>query len=324
MHVFNRRRAGEMERAHIEDFKNYERVNKNMYSDIYKSLSTNDKKIAEKYVRFCIRGKLGHTVPVLLSNDLFDCVTLILKYRKEANIPQKNPYILGLPSINKDRYRYLRACLLIRKFAQECNASHSTTLYGTTLRKHIATHCIQLNLNDTDVSDLATFMGHADKIHRDHYRQPIASRDILKISQYLEAVLEENAQDTSNESASDSDSEKENNLNEENNNNIYNSDEIDVSLCNMSKDSINCYKQTDKQDGKRKRSTSPYEKTKRVRWTEDEKEAVLHAFAQHMDNHTLPSLREIQEVRKKYISLARRTSPQIKTWLHNKQKNFQK
>lgn len=31
-------------------------------------------------------------------------------------------------------------------------------------------------------------MGHAETIHREHYRQPLASRDILKISQYLEAV----------------------------------------------------------------------------------------------------------------------------------------
>lgn len=62
-------------------------------------------------------------------------------------------------------------------------------------------------------------MGHADKIHREHYWQPIASRDILKISRYLEAALQENVQDTNNESASDSDSEKKNNLREENNNN---------------------------------------------------------------------------------------------------------
>lgn len=214
IHVFNRRRAGEIERALIEDFKNHEKVNKNMYGDIYQSLSEEDRQIAEKYVRFCIRGKLGRTVPVLLSTDLFDCVTLILKYRQEANVPKKNPYIFGLPSINKDRYRYLRACILLRKFARECNASHSTTLRGTTLRKHIATHCIQLNLSDTDVSDLATFMGHADKIHREHYRQPQASRDILKISQYLEVVQGE-IQDMSNEPASDSDSEKENQSREE-------------------------------------------------------------------------------------------------------------
>jgi len=206
IHVFNRRRAGEIERAQIEDFTNYVKVNKNMYSDIYKSLSEEDRKIAEKYVRFCIRGKLGRTVPVLLSNEMFDCVTLLLKFRTKANVPKKNPFIFGLPGLNKNRYRYLRACVLMRKFARECNANEST-LRGTTLRKHIATHCIQFNLNDTEVSDLATFMGHADKIHKEHYRQPQASRDILQISRYLEAV-QGNQQDSDNES----DSEKENDL----------------------------------------------------------------------------------------------------------------
>lgn len=187
IHVFNRRRAGEMERAEIEDFKHYVKVNKNMFGDIYKSLSVEDRKIAKKYVRFCIRGKLGRTVPVLLSNKMFDCISLILKFRTKANVPKKNPFIFGLPDFDKKRYRYLRACVLMRKFARACNASESTTLRGTTLRKHIATHCIQFNLNDTEVSDLATFMGHADKIHKEHYRQPQASRDILKISRYLEA-----------------------------------------------------------------------------------------------------------------------------------------
>jgi len=209
IHVFNRRRAGEIERAQIEDFTNYVKVNKNMYSDIYKSLFEEDRKIAEKYVRFCIRGKLGRTVPVLLSNEMFDCVTLLLKFRTKANIPKKNPFIFRLPGLNQNRYRYLRACVLMRKFARECNANEST-LRGTTLRKHIATHCIQFNLNDTEVSDLVTFMGHADKIHKEHYRQPQASSDILQISRYLEAV-QGNQQDSDNES----DSEKENDLDRE-------------------------------------------------------------------------------------------------------------
>lgn len=71
------------------------------------------------------------------------------------------------------------------------------------MRKHIATHCIQLNLNDVEVSELATFMGHADKIHKQHYRQPQASRDILKISQYLEAI-QGGDQGFNDESSSDS------------------------------------------------------------------------------------------------------------------------
>lgn len=205
IHVFNRRRTGEMERAEIKDFEHYVKVNKNMFGDIYKYLSVEDREIAEKYVRFCIRGKLGRRVSVLLSNtcdDMFYCITLLLKYRTKANVPKNNPFIFGLPGFDKNRYRYLRACILMRKFARECNASESTTLRGTTLRKHIATHCIQFNLNDIEVSDLATFMGHADKIHKEHYRQPQASRDILQISRFLEAV-QGNEQYSENESDSD-------------------------------------------------------------------------------------------------------------------------
>lgn len=76
-------------------------------------------------------------------------------------------------------------------------------------------------MNATEVSDLATFMGHADKIHKEHYRQPQASRDILKISRYLEAVQGGNEQESENES--NSDSEKENTLNQ---NIINTTDEI--------------------------------------------------------------------------------------------------
>lgn len=42
--------------------------------------------------------------------------------------------------------------------------------------------------------------------------------------------------------------------------------------------------------------------------------------AKYMQEKKLPSLKEIQEVKEKFNCLTRRTAPQIKTWLHNKQK----
>ncbi|KAM0736423.1 hypothetical protein ACS0PU_010384 [Formica fusca] len=282
-----------------------------MDSDSYNSLSEENKKIAERYVRFCIRGKLG-TVPVLLSNDLFQCITFILKFREKAKVPKNNPYVFRLPGFTKNRYRYLRACILMRKFSEECNAMRSTSLRGTILRKHIATHCIQMNLNDVDISDFATFMGHADKVHREHYRQPLAVRDILKISQYLEAV-QGDIENSSNESLSNSEIEQ----NSDSENIINISNEINITSPNTEKVAI---QEKEGENKKRKRSTSPYGKTKRSRWTEHEKNDALQAFAKHMENLTLPSLKEIQEMKKKYTSLTNRTSPQIKTWLHNKQK----
>jgi len=61
-------------------------------------------------------------------------------------------------------------------------------------------------VNDIQVSDLATFMGHTEKIHKDHYRQPLASRDILNISQYLDTV-QGTAHDSNDKSSTDSSSE---------------------------------------------------------------------------------------------------------------------
>ncbi|XP_020298571.1 uncharacterized protein LOC109862834 isoform X2 [Pseudomyrmex gracilis] len=330
VYVLNRRRPGEMERVEIENFKHHVKLNNNMFDDIdlYESLSMEDKRIVEKYVQFCIKGKLGQKIPVLLSSEMFDCITLLLKFRIKANVPKKNPFIFGLPGFDKNRYRYLRVCTLMRKFVRKCNISKSITLRGTKLKQHIAKHCIQLHLND---EVLGRAIGHVDKIRKKHYKQA-SSRDILL--RYLEAV-QENEQNSENESESDSGSEKgnvqENEQNSENesesdsgsekgntlNQNIRNTDET---ACNFLSNSMKCTKLTDKQPGKRKRNTSPYGKTKRVRWTEDEKHTVLQAFARHIENHTLPSLHEIQEVKKGYVSLARRSLPQIKTWLHNQQK----
>lgn len=54
------------------------------------------------------------------------------------------------------------------------------------LGKHIATQCVIFNLQKQEVSDVANFMGHADKIDHNYYRMPITSREISLMSQLLE------------------------------------------------------------------------------------------------------------------------------------------
>jgi len=50
--LFNRHRPGEIERALIEDFQNYEKVNENTIDTAYLSLSNDEKKAAKKYYMF--------------------------------------------------------------------------------------------------------------------------------------------------------------------------------------------------------------------------------------------------------------------------------
>lgn len=122
---------------------------------------------------------------------MLKCVNLILENRKKVHVPSENPILakVHVPSENpslfdvlrrlKKEFKYLRACNLMRKFSVECGAEHPEKFCGTQLRKHIATTCITLNLEEQEVSDLANFMGHAEKIHKNIYRQPLLNRDFL-------------------------------------------------------------------------------------------------------------------------------------------------
>lgn len=93
---------------------------------------------------------MGRSVPVLLCNELIDCVNLILKHREQANVSKNNLYVFGLPGAGPC-FNYLRANPLMREYSEKCGAANPSTLRGTQLRKQIATQCVLLNLEDNDV-----------------------------------------------------------------------------------------------------------------------------------------------------------------------------
>ncbi|KAJ8928013.1 hypothetical protein NQ314_019479 [Rhamnusium bicolor] len=74
----------------------------------------------------------------------------------------------------------------MKEFSELCGAKRPESLRGTNLHKQIATHSVIYNLSDAEVSDLANFMGHHEKIHKKHYRMPIIAPDITRMSRLLE------------------------------------------------------------------------------------------------------------------------------------------
>nr|CAI5860422.1 unnamed protein product [Callosobruchus analis] len=254
--VFNRRRAGEAERILIEDFKSYISINKENDKELYESLSKQDQSLANTYVRFLIRGKLNRNVPVLLDQHLLACVELILEHRKSPKVSDINPYVFGIQSNEKKRYKYFRACNILRKFAEKCGASNPERLRGTALRKHIATKCITMNLPDNEITQLADFMGHRKDIHKTYYRQSVASQEILRMSRLLQ-LAQGSAEDSNDDSSENSEDEG------------------------------------DTFHNRKKRSTSPYGKVTRKRWTTEEKNLVLGQYARHIERKTLASLKEL-------------------------------
>ncbi|XP_043474374.1 uncharacterized protein LOC122506324 [Leptopilina heterotoma] len=173
-----------MERLLIADFEK-KKILTDCDQELYDSMPKSCQKLAKSYSRIEIRSKLGRNVPLLIRCDIEKCIDLLLKYRSEAKVPQKNPYVFGLPGFDKHRFKYLRACILLRKFSVDCGAEKPLSLWGTILRKHVATICTNLNLSEKDVDNLAHFMGHDTNIHKRIYRQPTIKKDIVQMSQLL-------------------------------------------------------------------------------------------------------------------------------------------
>ncbi|XP_066585638.1 uncharacterized protein [Prorops nasuta] len=320
--LFNRRRPGELERIIIDDFNNYERINKKTYSELYDKLSEKAKNVANRYVRFLIRGKLGRTVAVLLDPVMLESIETILKYRKEARVHKKNKYVFGLPGHDNMIEKHLNACHLMRKFAYDCKPKNPETLRATELRKHIATTCISLNLNSNEVTDLTNFMGHHEKIHMQHYRQPLVSKDILAISKLLQIAQgvdegDDERIDNNHDSTASTEMLNENDdssVNIEalarNNLSPERSDVENPQYENRSNTGSQC---NDSRVKKRARST----------WTEESKNAVIAAFGKSLNKGSqMPHSREIQELIISTPCLQQRNVAQIRTWLHLQRNKF--
>ncbi|KAK0076290.1 hypothetical protein PV326_010903 [Microctonus aethiopoides] len=186
--IFNHKRPGELERVTIDD---YERATKFSESnkEEYEKLSEENKKFVNEHMRFELGGKKDRNVPVIISQEMKTGIDTLLKYRNHAGICPDNPMIFALPGYEiAGRYKHLRTCVLMREFSEKSNVSNPKTLRTTTLRKHVATTVASLEIAESRIYDISNFMGHAEAIHRQHYRQAVISRDLCEVSQILEVA----------------------------------------------------------------------------------------------------------------------------------------
>ena len=149
-------------------------------------MSSTAKNIAKKYSRIVSSSKKNNKrCPVLLDEEANNCIKLILKYRDEANVHPKNPFIFGRPNKGAE-FDWVEANPLLTKYSEACGAEFPKRIRGANVRRHIATVGLSLNLTDNQVSNLSKFMGHGKDIHVGFYQQPVAVKDIVEVSQWLE------------------------------------------------------------------------------------------------------------------------------------------
>ncbi|XP_035863924.1 uncharacterized protein LOC118496404 [Sander lucioperca] len=180
--LFNRRRGGEVAKMQLKAF--LEKDTSALHKDVAVGLTKFEQKLCKHFSRVEIRGKRGRKVAVLLSPDRVDSLTQLISKRKHCGVPEENKFLFARPHCLTP-YRG-QDCL--RAYANECGAQNPELLRSTQLRKHVATLSQVLNLKNHEMDQVADFLGHDIRVHREHYRLPEATTQLAKISKLLLAM----------------------------------------------------------------------------------------------------------------------------------------
>ena len=150
------------------------------YEEFSDAVSPAEKVLMKKFKRVVIRGKRGRGVPVLFSEDVQNHITLLLETRLFfKNV--RNPYLFGRPNCSMPITGYQ----VLDNYARMSGTRNPKALTATRLRKHLATITQIFNMSDCDIEQLATFMGHTDRVHRGEYRLPDDVFQTAKICKLL-------------------------------------------------------------------------------------------------------------------------------------------
>ncbi|XP_060798518.1 uncharacterized protein LOC132900442 isoform X2 [Neoarius graeffei] len=104
--------------------------------------------------------------------------------RERSVVSSKKTHVFARPGAMS----HYRGSDCIRQFVQCCHVKNPLSLTSTRLRKHMATLSKVLNLQETELDQLADFMGHDIRVHRQFYRLPEGTLQLVKISKILMAM----------------------------------------------------------------------------------------------------------------------------------------
>nr|XP_054592993.1 uncharacterized protein LOC129152259 isoform X2 [Nothobranchius furzeri]XP_054592994.1 uncharacterized protein LOC129152259 isoform X2 [Nothobranchius furzeri] len=178
----NRRRGGEISKMTLNGFQ--ERDTSPLHKDVAFGLTKFELHLCQHFSRVELRGKKGRKVAVLLSPDMVNNITLLMEKREDCGVMAENLFLFARPHCLTP----FRGQDCLRLYASECGAENPELLRSTQLRKHVATLSQILNLKNHELDQVANFLGHDIRVHREYYRLPEATTQLAKISKLLIAM----------------------------------------------------------------------------------------------------------------------------------------
>ncbi|WAR31628.1 hypothetical protein MAR_034170, partial [Mya arenaria] len=294
--LFNRRRGGEAERLEVSQYLKGTQQSVKMQAEVASCLSPFERQLAENMKRIEIRGKRGRRVPVLLTDKLHQQMEILMKTREVVGISTRNIYVFARFG---DAEFPLRSSDVLRKFALECGANNPELITSTSLRKHVATISQILNLKDNELDQLANFLGHDVRIHREFYRLPEDTIQLAKISKLLVELESGKIQNHEGKTLDEIHPDVEDL-------------QVEIPSAESSADG-----ETDGVPSRKAPITCKKKSTKRTMWSEEEKKAVHQFLGKFFVSAKLPGKALCLEAKSKAAVLSHRPWQQIKFYIKN-------
>ncbi|KAJ8964767.1 hypothetical protein NQ314_004658 [Rhamnusium bicolor] len=179
--IFNRKRIGDVQYLKIYNYiKDYSTINQEYFTE---ALTEVEKIICENHKRIVTGGKGSKSVPILFTKQTQKYIKCLLRVRQETDIvPKSNPYLFANPDSEN---HWMAGVNIMRKLARSCGAKHPELLTSTKFRKHVATALQLMTIEDTEMEQITTFMGHMEKKHAEFYRLPQDIYQTAKVTKIL-------------------------------------------------------------------------------------------------------------------------------------------
>ncbi|XP_050512802.1 uncharacterized protein LOC126888505 [Diabrotica virgifera virgifera] len=183
--ILNRKRIGEIQYLEISTYKR-SFAEPSVQKEIAESLTVSEKLLCRNFRRIITGGKGSKPVAILISPFLNEKIELMIKIREKIKlIPEDNKYIFANPNSSKG---WFHGTSVIKQFAKNCGAKDPNSLTSTKFRKQTATILQIMDINNTDMEQLAIFMGHTKKTNEEWYRLPQDLYQTAKIAKLMIAL----------------------------------------------------------------------------------------------------------------------------------------
>lgn len=149
-------------------------------NEVLEALSSTKRILTNLHKKIHTIGKGSKDLLVLVLRDIQKFVNILITERVKY-IDSSNKYFF--PNCNGTD-EWINGCYIQRKYSNECGAKLPQVIRSPRLRKHIATTMQLMDLQDNEIGQVALFMGHTEKTHREYYRF-CAILMIAKVSKIL-------------------------------------------------------------------------------------------------------------------------------------------